>query len=182
MAWMRCDAMVKGWLTTPMEKNIQSSVKYANTASEIWSDLCERFGKESAPRAYELKQQIVSTQQDGSSVSTYYTKLRGLWDECQSVLPTPHCTCHGCTCGLGKRLTEHQEKEKLYEFVMSLDAEFTIIKTQILAMQPIPASGTAYHLVTEDERQRSISADKKASSYAAAFKAYVPTRHEGGKN
>ncbi|XP_024981715.1 uncharacterized protein LOC112518298 [Cynara cardunculus var. scolymus] len=113
MAWMRCDAMVKGWLTTTMEKNIRSSVKHANTASEILSDLRERFGKESAPRAYELKQQIVSTQQDGTFVSTYYTKLRGLWNESQSVLPTPHCTYHRCTCGLGKRLTEHQEKRKV---------------------------------------------------------------------
>lgn len=111
MAWMRCDAMIKGWLTTAMEKEIRSSVKYANTSAEIWTDLQERFGKESAPRAYELKNQIAATHQDGSSVSAYYTKLRSLWDEIQSVLPTPHCTCNKCTCGVGKRLVEHQEKE-----------------------------------------------------------------------
>lgn len=45
MPWMRCDAMIKGWLTTAMEKEIRSSVKYASTAYEIWSDLLERFGK-----------------------------------------------------------------------------------------------------------------------------------------
>nr|GEZ29289.1 hypothetical protein [Tanacetum cinerariifolium] len=45
-SWMRCDAMIKGWLTTAMEKGIRVSVKYANTSSEIWSDLKERFGKE----------------------------------------------------------------------------------------------------------------------------------------
>ena len=128
MAWMRCDAMVKGWLTTAMEKDIRSSVKYASTASEIWSDLLERFGKESAPRAYELKQQIVAIRQDGISVSAYDTKLRSLWDEIQSVLPTPYCTCDECTCALGKRLTEHQEKERLYEFLMGLDVDFTVIK------------------------------------------------------
>jgi hypothetical protein len=31
MAWMRCDAMIKGWLTTSMEKTIRGSFKYANT-------------------------------------------------------------------------------------------------------------------------------------------------------
>ncbi|GKA86712.1 putative RNA-directed DNA polymerase, partial [Tanacetum coccineum] len=46
-----------------MEKNIRNNVKYAGTESEIWSDLNERFGKESAPRAYELKQKIASTRQ-----------------------------------------------------------------------------------------------------------------------
>nr|GFA04145.1 hypothetical protein [Tanacetum cinerariifolium] len=45
-SWMRCDAMIKGWLTTAMEKGIRVSVKYANTSSEIRSDLKERFGKE----------------------------------------------------------------------------------------------------------------------------------------
>nr|GEY69397.1 putative reverse transcriptase, RNA-dependent DNA polymerase, Gag-polypeptide of LTR copia-type [Tanacetum cinerariifolium] len=52
------------------------SVKYANTSSEIWSDLKERFGKESAPRAYELKKKITATHQEGNNVSTYYTRLR----------------------------------------------------------------------------------------------------------
>ncbi|XP_021992146.1 uncharacterized protein LOC110888962 [Helianthus annuus] len=81
MPWMRCDAMIKGWLTTTMEKEIRSSVKYANTSAEIWKDLSEKFGKESAPRAYELKQSLNVTRQDGASVSAYYTKLRAIWDK-----------------------------------------------------------------------------------------------------
>ncbi|GKE04322.1 hypothetical protein Tco_1396340 [Tanacetum coccineum] len=52
MPWMRVDAMIKGWLTTAMEKNIQNNVKYAGTTLETWSDLNECFGKESAPRAH----------------------------------------------------------------------------------------------------------------------------------
>ncbi|XP_024974701.1 uncharacterized protein LOC112512789 [Cynara cardunculus var. scolymus] len=78
MLWMRCDAIVKGWLTTAIERDIRGSVKYANTASEIWADLQERFGKENAPRAYKLKQTLASTHQKGASMSTYYTKLRAI--------------------------------------------------------------------------------------------------------
>ncbi|PWA50889.1 gag-polypeptide of LTR copia-type [Artemisia annua] len=81
MPWMRVDAMIKGWLTTAMEKNIRNSVKYAGTASEIWSYLNERFRKESAPRAYELKQKIASTRQCSASVSKYFTQLWSIWDE-----------------------------------------------------------------------------------------------------
>ncbi|KAM0044266.1 putative retrotransposon gag domain, retrotransposon Copia-like protein [Helianthus debilis subsp. tardiflorus] len=110
MPWMRVDAMIKGWLTAAMEKNIRNSVKYASTASEIWSDLGERFGKESAPRAYELKQKIASTRQAGNSVSTYFTQLRSLWDEVQSVQPFPQCSCGKCECDVGKKTIEHQEK------------------------------------------------------------------------
>ncbi|KAJ0616771.1 putative retrotransposon Copia-like protein [Helianthus annuus] len=60
MGWMRCDAMIKGWLNTAMEKEIRNSVKYASTAEEMWKDLKERFGKQSAPRAYELKQTLLA--------------------------------------------------------------------------------------------------------------------------
>nr|GEU49499.1 hypothetical protein [Tanacetum cinerariifolium] len=80
-SWMRCDAMIKGWLTTTMKKGTRDSVKYANTSLEIWSDLKERFGKESAPRAYELKKKITATRQEGSSVLTYYTRLRASYEE-----------------------------------------------------------------------------------------------------
>ncbi|XP_076961087.1 uncharacterized protein LOC143637636 [Bidens hawaiensis] len=39
MGWMRCDAMIKGWLNTAMEKEICGSVKYARTTEEMWKDL-----------------------------------------------------------------------------------------------------------------------------------------------
>ncbi|KAJ0809569.1 putative RNA-directed DNA polymerase [Helianthus annuus] len=85
----------------------------------------------------------------------------------------PRCTCNGCTCEVGKRLVEHQEKERLYEFLMGLDNEFAVIKTQILANKPTPGLGTAYHLVAEDERQKHITEDKRPAVEAAAFKAFV---------
>ncbi|KAI3776447.1 hypothetical protein L1987_46232 [Smallanthus sonchifolius] len=171
MAWMRCDAMVKGWLTTAMEKEIRASVKYANTAAEIWEDLKERFGKESEPRAYELKQRLNVTRQDGASVSAYYTKLRRIWDEINVVLPTPRCTCNECKCEIGKKLVESKEKERLYEFLLGLDADFSVIRTQLLAMKPTPSLSNAYHMVAEDEQQRTIATGKKTIPEAAAFQA-----------
>ncbi|GFP83765.1 hypothetical protein PHJA_000520000 [Phtheirospermum japonicum] len=49
MNWMRCNVMVRGWLTSAMGKEIKSSIKYAPTAQAIWTDLKERFRKENAP-------------------------------------------------------------------------------------------------------------------------------------
>ncbi|KAJ0492662.1 putative retrotransposon Copia-like protein [Helianthus annuus] len=160
MAWMRCDAMIKGWLNTTMEKEIRTSVKYSTTAREIWADLKERFRKENAPRAYELKQSLTTTKQEGATVSAYYTKLRVIWDEIQSVLPVPKCDCGGCTCLIGKKLIELREKERLYEFLLGLDSEYGTIRTQILAMKPTPSLGIAYHLVADDEQQRAVSGSK----------------------
>nr|KAJ0188049.1 hypothetical protein LSAT_V11C900490720 [Lactuca sativa] len=75
LAWMRCDIMVKRWLITTMEKEIRTSFKYANTTLKIWSDLRERFEMENAPRAYELKNQLINIHQDGISVFAYKPKF-----------------------------------------------------------------------------------------------------------
>ncbi|XP_071694920.1 uncharacterized protein [Rutidosis leptorrhynchoides] len=182
MPWMRCDAMVKGWLTTAMEKEIRTSVKYAKSAYEIWSDLKERFGQESAPRAYELKQSLSATHQNGSSVLVYYTKLRSIWDELDYVLQVPKCSRDGCKCDISKKISLLKDKERLYEFLMGLDNQFSVIKTQILAMKSIPSLGNAYHLVAEDERQRTISSDKKPSIESAAYKTSAPPRREAKRN
>lgn len=58
MNWRRCNAMVRGWLISVMEKEIKGSVKYAITARDIWMDLAERFRKDNAPRAYELRRKV----------------------------------------------------------------------------------------------------------------------------
>ncbi|XP_023760471.1 uncharacterized protein LOC111908914 [Lactuca sativa] len=114
-----------------MEKDIRTSVKYVDTSKDIWDDLEERFGKESAPTAYELKQ-----------------------------------------------LNSFKQKEKLYEFLMGLDNEYSKIKTQILAMKPTPSLGTVYHLVAEDEQQRAVSVSKQTNTEAATFQTYTPGRKE----
>ncbi|GJZ72104.1 LTR copia-type gag-polypeptide [Tanacetum coccineum] len=133
MPWMRCDAMVKGWLTTAMQKEIRNGVKYSITCDrDLWADTVEWFGKASAPRAYELKQTLSVTQQGDTSVSAYYTKLYGIWDEMQSALFIPQCTCGGCKCDMAKKIIEVREKERQYEFLMGLNSDFLVIRTQIL--------------------------------------------------
>nr|KAJ0221439.1 hypothetical protein LSAT_V11C200095310 [Lactuca sativa] len=57
------------------------------------------------------------------SVSIYYTKLRSLWDELQSISPTPSCVCNGCKYDVNK--------ERLHDFLMGLNDEYNVVKTQI---------------------------------------------------
>ncbi|XP_076886570.1 uncharacterized protein LOC143536472 [Bidens hawaiensis] len=82
MAWMRCNAMIKGWLNAAMEKEIRTSVR------------------------------------------------------------------------VGKKLVDIKDKESLYDFLLGFDPMFGTIRTQILAMQPIPSLIGAYHFVLDDEQKR----------------------------
>jgi len=73
-----------------------------------------RFGKKSAPKAYELTNQLTTNLQDGTFVSAYYTKFRSLRDEIQSIIPHHSApvmgvplllpTAPGCTVTLVNKL------------------------------------------------------------------------------
>lgn len=58
-------------------------------------------------------------------------------------------------------MSQIKDKEKLYKFLIGLDSKFAIIRTKILAINPIPNLGNTYHLIVEDEIQMIISAEKK---------------------
>lgn len=95
--------------------------------------------------------------------------------------PHPRCSCDGCSCEIVKKLVDLKGKEKLYDFLLGLDSEFSTIRTQILAMNPIPTLGVAYHLVSEDEHQRNVTTGKRSTVNAIAFQAFVPSKHQQNK-
>ncbi|CAL1388587.1 unnamed protein product [Linum trigynum] len=171
-ALLRCNAMVKGWLKTSMTKEVRSSVRFASTAREIWIDLQSRFGQGSAARLYELKSMIVRLRQEKASVSSFYTKLRGLWDEIQTLTPSVSCTCSGCTCDGQRRQRDVRDGEQLFDFLMGLDDVFSTVKSQILAMRPTPTLAEAYQLVSHDEQQRMISSNRRPRPEATVFQAH----------
>ncbi|XP_054778262.1 uncharacterized protein LOC129286294 [Prosopis cineraria] len=167
--WIRCDAMVKGWLKSSMSKELRASVRYVKTAHEIWTNLAEHFGKGSAPRAYELRRNIANLRQQRQSITVYYTKLKALWDEIRTIAPTPRCTCNGCTCGVARDVEVIRDNEQVYDFLMGLDEEFATVKTHILSRKPLMNLSAAYHLVVEDEKQRQVSATQRNETETMAF-------------
>nr|GLL33741.1 uncharacterized protein LOC109163537 [Ipomoea trifida] len=179
--WMRCNAMVKGWLKSAMDRDMRNSIRYANTARDIWVDLEERFGKGSAPRAFEIRRAVVLLRQEKASISSYYTKLKSLWDEMMAISPLPKCVCSGCTCNISKQMADMKEKEQLYDFLMGLDEEFTAVKSQILCSKPMSSLGRAYHMVSKDEQQRQVSATHKPMVEATAFQTQKVFNEKDGR-
>ncbi|XP_052619825.1 uncharacterized protein LOC128126128 [Lactuca sativa] len=103
------------------------------------------------------------------TVSRYYTKLRGIWDEVQSINLLPACTCQGCKCEITKEIARSREKERLYDFLMGLNEEYGALRTQILSTDPLPTLNNAYHLLSRDEQEKKIGASRSVMREAAAF-------------
>lgn len=67
--------------------------RYASNAHLDWKDLQERFDKVNRIRIYELHRAIVTISLGTDSVSIYFTKLKELWAEFDSMAPSPNCSC-----------------------------------------------------------------------------------------
>nr|KYP48185.1 hypothetical protein KK1_030137 [Cajanus cajan] len=64
----------------------------------------------------------MSLQQGTDDISTYYTKLKSIWEELSGYKPTLPCTC-----GSLQQLQTHIESEYVMSFLMGLNDSFSQI-------------------------------------------------------
>nr|XP_009774503.1 PREDICTED: uncharacterized protein LOC104224521 [Nicotiana sylvestris] len=156
--------MVLSWLL----KEIAESVLYSQSAKDLWSDLEDRFGQANGAKLFQLQKELSSVMQGNSSVSTYFTKMKSLWDELDALNTFSSCVCE-CECGAKvKSLKAHQD-ERLLQFLMGLNDIFIGVRSNNLLSSPLPSIGHAYSLVIQDEKQREIHATPAYSGESASF-------------
>ncbi|KAH0655587.1 hypothetical protein KY285_030469 [Solanum tuberosum] len=74
-------------------------------------------------------------------------------------MPTPSCTC-GCICGAAKKMQSMSEEEKVFDFLMGLDDTYSTVRSQILSVDSLPNLGRVYAITAQEEKQRSIVANR----------------------
>ncbi|KAF7153877.1 hypothetical protein RHSIM_Rhsim01G0079100 [Rhododendron simsii] len=112
--WIRCNNMVTSWLFNSLSKDPAASVIYSESAQAMWKDLKERFSQTNAPHLFQIEREIHDLTQDTMSVGTYFTKLKGMWDELNALSPTPSCSCGAMTESNtnGQRNFKNTDKKK----------------------------------------------------------------------
>jgi hypothetical protein len=149
--------MVLSWIINSISKEIAASVISVDSAKIMWNDLRDRFSQQNGPQIFQIQKAISAMTQDDQSVSSYFTALKGLWDELFLYRPLPVCHCGKCSCGVLKTLNEYHHQEYVLQFLMGLNESFSHVKRQILLMDPLPPINKVFSLVVQHERQSEIS-------------------------
>ncbi|KAF7148340.1 hypothetical protein RHSIM_Rhsim03G0137800 [Rhododendron simsii] len=160
--WKRCDDMVSSWVMNALSKELASGAIYAESARELWVDLRDRFSQINGPSIFQIQRDISSISQERDSISSYFTRLKTLWDELNLYNPLPTCSC-----GATRIIDEYQQRARTIQFLMGLDDTYILVRGQILLMDPIPTVSKAFSLVLQEERQRSIVSQPPLSDAAA---------------
>ena len=174
--WKQCNSMILSWLTHSVELDLAKWVIQANTTHQVWEDLKDQFSQKNAPAIYQIQKSLASLSQSDMTVSAYYTKLKGLWDELETYRTIP-------ICDQVKAHIEQREEDRMMQFLMGLNDTFSVVRSNILMMSPLPNVRQAYSLVIQDEIQRKMTSEAtKNFSIAAAFQSCQGNQNNKSKD
>ncbi|XP_059315436.1 uncharacterized protein LOC132066058 [Lycium ferocissimum] len=168
LQWTSCNDMVTAWLLNSLTKKIVDSVMYSTSAKEIWDSLQQRFGKSDGTKLYHLQKELSMSVQGNSSISTYFTKLKRIWDELDCLNSDIVCTCT-CTCEGKEKLSKFVQDQRLIHFLIGLNDVYTQARGNILMINPLPSMNTVYSLLLQDESQREVHMSAQVFSDSSSF-------------
>ncbi|KAL0349326.1 UNVERIFIED_CONTAM: Retrovirus-related Pol polyprotein from transposon RE2 [Sesamum angustifolium] len=157
--------------------DIVEAFMYTKSSRNLWLDLEQRYGECNGPQLYQLQREICSMTQGTAPLSSYFTNIKKLWDEMSELKPVPQCTCHGCTCGASKAMTDMASFTQLMQFLMGLSDVFDSVRHQLLVMDPVPSINKAYAMVQSVEKAKAnkrpqycVHCDRAGHSKETCFK------------
>ncbi|XP_075077902.1 uncharacterized protein LOC142164245 [Nicotiana tabacum] len=118
-------------------------------------ELEDRFGQCNGAQLYQLQKELSDLVQGTSDIAGYYTKVKRIWDELDTLNSCVHCICE-CNCGGKSRASKSFQDGRLIQFLMGLNDAYTAVRSNILILTPLPSINQAYSLLIQDEKQREI--------------------------
>lgn len=117
--------MVVSWILNYILKEMVEAFLNANSAKELWDEIHQHFDECNGPMIYQLQKEIKNLKQRNNTVAIYFTKVKKLWDEFNSLMPIPVCSC-----GTGKILVEIEMHNKLIQFLVGLNDSYDHVQNQ----------------------------------------------------
>ena len=118
--WNRCDNMVISWLLHAVEKRISDSILFSSSSRQIWVDLEQRFGQSDGTKFFQVKKDLYSISQGNQDIATYFTGIKKLWDERDSMLSVLTYSC-GISCATYIYDQKTRETEKLIQLLVGFN-------------------------------------------------------------
>ncbi|XP_070026709.1 uncharacterized protein LOC142182337 [Nicotiana tabacum] len=149
--WERCNAVVVYWLSSTVASELVPSIMYASSAKKVWDEFKERFDTDNLTRIYQLWTDIASLKQGTESVTSYFSKMKDLWDELDILAQLPSCDGEE-----SRPYVEHLVRQRLLQFLMGLNESYSQVRSNILQKRPVLSVIQAYAVAIQEESQRTL--------------------------
>ena len=139
-AWERCNDLIHSWILNSVSPQIAQTIVFHEYAIDVWIELQERFSKVDRIRVSSLRSTINNLKQGDKSVLDYFTEMKSLWEDLNSHRPMPLCICpNPCRCESMRSARNFRIEDQLIQFLTGLNDSFSVVKTQVLLMEPLPS-------------------------------------------
>ncbi|KAL2924342.1 Gag polyprotein [Bienertia sinuspersici] len=178
--WDTCNNLVISWLHRSVSEQIKKSILYYNTAREIWLHLETCYNDTNGARKYKLNKEVYDTHQNGASVSEYYTAMKSLWDEQDSLNLLPSITqLNPEIDAFMGAMKKQKEEERLFQFLLGIDEDYHAQRSQLLMQTPLPIVEAACAQLQQEETQRDVLQLSKLTLDSSAMLSKGKTEDRG---
>lgn len=136
--WSRCNNMVISYILGALSKSIGRTVIYCSTVHQMWTEVEERYGISNGTQMFGLHKELNELSEGNLTIADYFTKLKMLWDDIESLCLVPICCC-GCKCRAAQKLIKLQQDQNVVQFLMDLNYTYSIMRGSILMTSPLPS-------------------------------------------
>ncbi|XP_016558245.2 uncharacterized protein LOC107858017 [Capsicum annuum] len=147
--------MVTSWILNSLTKEIAASVEYADDTFVLWRELEDCYDQTNGAKLYQVQKEINDLTQGALDITGYYTKMKKLWEELNTLNARGQCNCK-FICGAKETLYKAEQDRRLIQFLMGLDETYTILRGNIIMMNLLPTVAQAFSLLVQDEQQREV--------------------------
>ncbi|GKD67850.1 cysteine-rich receptor-like protein kinase 8 [Tanacetum coccineum] len=155
--WDTCNNLVISWLMNSASESIAKSIMFIGTAHGIWLQLETRFALSNGSHKYKLNRQTYDTTQSGKSVREYYTAMKCVWEELDSMNELPRIINITPEIVIFlNALNTQNEEQRLFQFLNGLDDHFSTQRSQLLMNSPLPSVKTACALLQQEDVSKNV--------------------------
>lgn len=85
--------MITSQILNSLSPDLPDSLHYVNNAQELWGELEERYDQTNGCKLYQLQKEINDLVQGTLDITGYYTKMKKLWEEMNTIDVNSQCNC-----------------------------------------------------------------------------------------
>ena len=114
--------MVIFWLLIVVAKHIGQSILLSAAAREVWLQLEQRFGKADSTKIFRILRDLCVVSHNNQSVADYFTRIKRMWDDYNSMISIAHCSCD-VTCASLIAVNKMVQDQQLMQFLVGLNED-----------------------------------------------------------